>query len=152
MPSTLCQRCRVLEFDDTSLGGHKVGSVKRGFHLELQHPKVSNKVHLDYHLKDELPELSVLTESASEGCEFCRLLKASLKEHTPPTARQVEVHLWYQWNPKSQKSGAETGLAHLKAQIKLNGPDIGLLLLYSPHYAIAHYYLRFALHLLAFLY
>jgi hypothetical protein len=127
MSLTLCQRCKTLEFDDTALGGYRLGSEGPGSYLEVRRPQSWNQVHLDYFLQDKFPDLPALSETAGQGCGFCILLRASLREHTPSTVQRVEVTFCYQWNSWSNAQRPKIGLGYLKARIKLQGTGRGWL-------------------------
>lgn len=74
-PSGLCERCKVLEFDDSALGS-RVGTEVDGYHWET-----SDYWHdfLDYTLVDSLPALPALSHSAENGCGFCSILCQAIR-------------------------------------------------------------------------
>lgn len=78
-PSTLCERCQVLEFDDSALG-FQSGTESTGYFLQADKIDNTGRHSLDYGLLDSLPNLPILSESARRGCSFCSILRESIQQ------------------------------------------------------------------------
>jgi hypothetical protein len=130
MESSLCDRCRVLEFDDSAWpGSHRAGSDEEGFHLGIKDLGTNAAMHLDYEVfEDSLPDLAVLSRSEQKGCAFCRLLKAGVQRLVSSTAlaKTVKVvKLYYNWDYYFGKAEfARFGLVALVAEMELYGAGI----------------------------
>ncbi|KAI1421571.1 heterokaryon incompatibility protein-domain-containing protein [Xylaria sp. FL1777] len=98
-PSSLCERCRALEFDDASLGGQKVWSAEDGFQLAMpEDPDFFIKpISISYDVQDEMPTLPVLQKSADVGCGFCQLLRMAVQREASVLEGSVEIRIRYQW-------------------------------------------------------
>ncbi|OTA95173.1 hypothetical protein M434DRAFT_394070 [Hypoxylon sp. CO27-5] len=122
----LCERCRVLEFDDSAwLGAHQAGSEEEGYYLEVA-KGFTDRFKLDYFLLDSLPELPWLTDTANnDGCDFCVVLKKAIQKYARGCFNEVLVSLYYQWYPfNSREDGRPSiGLKSLLAQVLWIGYD-----------------------------
>ncbi|GLA07986.1 hypothetical protein AnigIFM60653_009507 [Aspergillus niger] len=79
MPSTLCDRCKVLYFSAESLaryGFTEVGTETGKPHLQF--PAGQHSIPIEFDCRDELPELPALRASGEAGCLFCPALRNSL--------------------------------------------------------------------------
>lgn len=112
---TLCDKCQVLEFADSSCGGWKAGSEEGGgFYLGIpERPgQFGRMIQLDYKLRDDMPDLSSLRTSAQQGCGFCHLLRVTIREQYPSLNGPVNIRLCYEWGADNH------GLISLMAYIK----------------------------------
>ncbi|KAI1214496.1 HET-domain-containing protein [Annulohypoxylon truncatum] len=122
--ANLCERCRVLEFDDSAWpGAHQAGSEAEGYYLEgpidLYKPSTWS-LKLDYSMRDSLPDLPRLEHTAKDGCGFCAVLKKSIQKYAKACFDEVLVSLGYQWYPYNKMSwmGGPIGLKSLIAQLQ----------------------------------
>ncbi|RDL36597.1 uncharacterized protein BP5553_05949 [Venustampulla echinocandica] len=94
---SLCNRCRVLEFDDLAWpGSRKIGSTKDGFHLDITG---TTKYTLDFYLEDSFPGLPNLERSSQNGCHFCRVLKCIIQKHVSNSTKRVQINtVYYNWD------------------------------------------------------
>ncbi|KAL3249895.1 hypothetical protein ABHI18_011438 [Aspergillus niger] len=79
MPSTLCDRCKVLYFSAESLaryGFTEVGTETGKPHLQF--PAGQHSIPIEFDCRDDLPELPALRASGEAGCLFCPALRNSL--------------------------------------------------------------------------
>lgn len=105
MISNLCDKCKVLSFDDWALGGYGPktdGNINRIFPNPPEGiSRDSMWTPLDYQLHDELPGLLYLTVSANAGCGFCSLLRASICETLGEQRRSryttIQARLVFGW-------------------------------------------------------
>lgn len=124
--SCLCERCKVLEFDDSTFGW-KEGTEDDGFYLD--HPTWDTSFDLDYCLEDTLPDLPVLRTSARRGCNFCSLLLTVLTEQDFLAWNTLRATISYK---RLLKDGAvvkstrdSLGLAGLAVDVDLAAGDKG---------------------------
>jgi hypothetical protein len=105
---TLCERCRLLSFDDLAIGGQEV--VNEDGVARLCFPKsrielrpsydfdasvdmpVYRSVRLDWEAEDILPDMPRLSHSSQLGCVFCQALLKSLKEAFAEEAKSYDIH------------------------------------------------------------
>ncbi|KAI9929391.1 hypothetical protein MW887_000860 [Aspergillus wentii] len=73
--TTLCQRCKVLEFDDKVCGGSIATSDDGTRYVSFEPP---DRIVLEYELKDTLPDLPQLSTSITSGCKMCTIVKKNL--------------------------------------------------------------------------
>jgi hypothetical protein len=108
--STLCNRCRLLELDDSVLGSRGIydGEV---FSLKIEYP---DEVHAfrQHPWEDSFPDLPVLSESARNGCKFCEHLHKIFKQEIPQTITRIYCYGFsYQCDP-SQRVGLQSLTIH----------------------------------------
>lgn len=75
--SVLCRKCEVISFDDSKHNG-SVRTSAQGetyFVPNSDDGDLRQLLLLDYDLKDTLPDLPNLSQSASDGCELCSVIK-----------------------------------------------------------------------------
>ncbi|KAI0098600.1 HET-domain-containing protein [Hypoxylon sp. NC0597] len=121
----LCERCRVLEFDDSAWpGARQAGSEGEGYYLELA-KESADRFKLDYFLLDSLPELPWLSDAANDGCGFCAVLKKAVQKYARGCFDEVLVSLFYQWYPFNNLGDGRRsiGLKSLLAQVLWIGYD-----------------------------
>ncbi|KAI2632174.1 HET-domain-containing protein [Hypoxylon sp. NC1633] len=122
--TTLCQRCRVLEFDDSAWPrAHEAGSETEGYYLAVGR---GGHIHLKYELRDSLPDLPVLSESELDGCGFCPVLKKAIQRFITGNShkREFSVGLEYLWNScDSAEDPQDVGLMALVARVDWIGDD-----------------------------
>jgi hypothetical protein len=96
----LCERCKVLEFDDRDLGGFEMISSNGERYLNFRESGLLNSersLSLKYALEDQTPHLPQLKASAEAGCEFCRLLRQSIQRQFSDHNGDVFVRLKFEW-------------------------------------------------------
>ncbi|KAK2769650.1 hypothetical protein CKAH01_15108 [Colletotrichum kahawae] len=78
--SKLCKRCQVVQFNDADLNGtvETSPSGESYFAPHLEGEDLHHCIFLDYDLKDVLPDLPALSQSAENGCSLCFLIKAEI--------------------------------------------------------------------------
>ncbi|KAI1457873.1 HET-domain-containing protein [Annulohypoxylon moriforme] len=125
----LCDTCRVLQFDDSTLpGAYQAGSEAEGYYLEvpLDMKRTSSwNFKLDFFVLDSLPDLPRLGHTAKNPCDFCDVLRRSVQKYTKPGFDKVLVSLFYQWYPynDSHSFTSHIGLKSLVAQLIWIGTD-----------------------------
>jgi hypothetical protein len=136
--ATLCKRCRVLQFDDEDLGlytstdnkGNPVLDIPEG-DSRLQDDAYGRKfarLHLEFYLKDTLPDLLELQKSSTEGCEFCAILRRAIQKIFGINSNsEIEVSLHLFW---SKGAGIDAVVASV-ASVG-NAEDLTFLLGSSP--------------------
>lgn len=82
--SKLCEKCSVLQFDDSKIGGYEAENETGESVLNFgEHIYNSNELKLDYMQSDVLPELQVLKAASDAGCVFCGGLRnATLRTYS----------------------------------------------------------------------
>ncbi|CAG9988036.1 unnamed protein product [Clonostachys byssicola] len=123
MNAKLCDKCFVIPFNDQLLEPHVVKEVvgqDGEFSTLSLSPSAYQKILLDYHVIDTLPELPLLNESANLGCSFCSLLRheilrAGFDYHGP-----LDIRLAYSWG---DDRFPKLGLGVLVAELNWR-PDI----------------------------
>ena len=92
--SQLCEKCKVLSFDDHAAGGFEAVSNDGKNYLKMRHFDKDDRrwiLELDYEFRDSLPDFPKLNHSASQGCEFCKILLAAVLPRDPRrTSRDVQ--------------------------------------------------------------
>lgn len=83
----------------------------------------------DFYHEDVLPELVELERTASQGCEFCQLLRSAILSFTttsPTTYDAIQIHLDYFWDadPKKSQIGSTITRWVLQAKLLLHDPNI----------------------------
>lgn len=79
MPSTLCNRCKVLYFSAESLSRYGFTEVETETGKpHLQFPAGQHSIPIEFDCRDDLPELPALRASGEAGCLFCPALRNSL--------------------------------------------------------------------------
>lgn len=110
-PARLCEKCKVLCFNDQDAGGFVSLPATGAPHLGMCgfDGEGSWSLELDYRFMDSLPHLPNLARSAGQGCEFCKLLRgtvlsdvgASEERHWatifPSVSTLVDIGLTYVW-------------------------------------------------------
>lgn len=123
--SDLCERCRVLEFDDSTIG-YQGGTESGGYFLQAEDPWVhgNSTYYLDYRLLDSLPHLPALSESCRRGCSFCLILRQALIQECNVSEQDVDIklHLCFKSVYKSTRI-AWGGLRSLVANVLLVDDD-----------------------------
>ncbi|KAI0890671.1 heterokaryon incompatibility protein-domain-containing protein [Annulohypoxylon maeteangense] len=104
--STLCDRCRLLELDDSALGSRGIyeGGV---LSLEIEYP---DEIRASYHnaWEDSFPQLPVLSESTRKGCKFCEHLRTIFRQEVPQTITRIYCYgTSYQCDP-NQRVGLQS--------------------------------------------
>ncbi|CAH0045024.1 unnamed protein product [Clonostachys solani] len=80
-PASLCERCKVVAFDDAEFEGFKRVKTKDSDYLGYDLPEKQQEgdeefeFRLDFDLEDTFPHLPQLTQGAADGCGFCGYLK-----------------------------------------------------------------------------
>ncbi|CAI6045689.1 unnamed protein product [Clonostachys chloroleuca] len=80
-PASLCERCKVVAFDDAEFEGFKRVKTKDSDFLSYDLPEKQQEgdekfeFRLDFDLEDTFPHLPQLTQGATDGCGFCGYLK-----------------------------------------------------------------------------
>ncbi|VUC31899.1 unnamed protein product [Clonostachys rosea] len=83
-PASLCERCKVVAFDDAEFEGFKRVTAKDSDYLGYDLPPNQQdgdekfEFRLDFDLEDTFPHLPQLTQGAAGGCGFCDYLKQLL--------------------------------------------------------------------------
>ncbi|KAI0899745.1 heterokaryon incompatibility protein-domain-containing protein [Annulohypoxylon nitens] len=106
--SILCDRCKALELDDVALGGFASTSEDGQEFLKLDEDDRYRDIDIDYFRHDIYPTLLNIRKAASEGCEFCALLRDSIQspefkealatsDVDPSAAFFFEIKLNYKW-------------------------------------------------------
>ncbi|OTB01025.1 hypothetical protein M426DRAFT_224658 [Hypoxylon sp. CI-4A] len=125
--ATLCERCQVLQFNDSKWpGAYKAGSKSDGEYLEVLGGQPNPyRLKLDYFVLDSVPSLPWLSDAAQNGCTFCSMLKEAILRFAKPSFDQVFVSLFYQWYPfnEIEEGGQGIGLKSLVAQLLWIGYD-----------------------------
>jgi hypothetical protein len=70
----LCESCRKAALQDGDFASEEE-SDNSGKYLKMVYDNASDSLETEYFLSDVLPGLPKLDDSASRGCEFCRLLR-----------------------------------------------------------------------------
>ncbi|KAI1418447.1 HET-domain-containing protein [Hypoxylon sp. FL1857] len=99
--SNVCDRCQVLQFDDSVLAG---GFCEESgtYYFQLKDPGNIHPI-LAYDLRDVLPELPILSDSAQKGCDFCRILRISiLKDFSHCVKQEIRVRLQLVFDPEGK--------------------------------------------------
>ncbi|KAI2467405.1 HET-domain-containing protein [Annulohypoxylon bovei var. microspora] len=111
IPQNLCDRCQVLQFNDSAFGfGTRDESGRHYFQV-----RDLNDTHpfLIYDLKDQLPGLPVIFKSAQNGCAFCRILRPSIIKgcsHFPTLEIRVRLQLVFSPEGRFMSVLARVGL------------------------------------------
>ncbi|KAI0137796.1 HET-domain-containing protein [Hypoxylon sp. NC0597] len=128
VPSNLCDRCQVLQFNDSAFGkGIRDKSGRYRFHV-----KDPDNIHpfLTYDLRDRLPELPILYYSSQNGCDFCKMLiKSILKDFSHCPKQEIGVRLQLIFSPEGRFMSV---LARVGLQLKKGEPiDTECLLMFG---------------------
>ena len=115
--SPLCERCKVLEFDDSAFGW-KEGTEDDGFYWNYPHN--NGRLDLDYCLEDSLPDLPVLRTSSRQGCNFCGLLLTALTEQDFLDWNTLRATMFYTRNYALIRSTQDTSLGLLGLVVSLD--------------------------------
>ncbi|KAF7675981.1 hypothetical protein GT037_005486 [Alternaria burnsii] len=102
---TLCERCRLLSFDDLALGGQEVVNKDGIARLRFPESRIESRprscppelsfyrlVRLDWKVEDILPDMPRLSHSSQLGCPFCQALLRSLEDAFAKEARTGIIH------------------------------------------------------------
>lgn len=135
--TSLCQRCRVLRFNDEEHGSvveYKRGEPEIIFHKfdpEGAMPQFRDEfrpqvILLNYHLLDKLPDLPVLSASSASGCGMCFAMREKilqLERGEDPTHKSVLIYKLYFRYTKRVATSLEffSTLSHLAVHFKLVG-------------------------------
>lgn len=114
-PSTLCERCQVLEFDDSAIG-FQSGTESTGYFLQADAIGDDGRYSLDYRLLDLLPDLPILSESARRGCSFCSILCEATRECNI-SKQNVLIRLDYYFQDVEYLTTKYEGLCALLARV-----------------------------------
>ncbi|KAI0171471.1 heterokaryon incompatibility protein-domain-containing protein [Pestalotiopsis sp. NC0098] len=128
-PSTLCERCQVLEFDDSALG-FQSGDESTGYFLQADRIDHEGGYSLDYGLLDSLPDLPILSESARRGCSFCSILRKATQE-CDLSKQNVFIRLEYCFKTTKYPSTEHHDLCALLAEVWAAEEDKYVYLLFS---------------------
>ena len=132
---SLCERCKVLEFNDSEFGW-KEGTEDDGFYLDYL--TLSHSFDLEYRLEDSLPDMPVLRTSSRRGCDFCSLLLTVLNEQDFRTWSTLSATMSYirkTTNGITNKSLRDSlGLVGLAVNLDLAAGDSG-----TPRYKYSNY-------------
>lgn len=90
---TLCERCSLLSFDDSAIGGQEVVGKDGVARLHFPESQIETRpspieipraiyqlIRLDWEVEDILPDMPRLSHSSELGCVFCQALLRSLEE------------------------------------------------------------------------
>lgn len=126
----LCDRCKDIKFDDAGFGGVEEvsaidGKSRLGFPETI--PGLEHGMQwfeTPYHLEDQLPQLPVLGESATRGCQFCLFVKAviltkDVGDMIINDKTDLTVKIGYLWNALEDCKPYE-GLSYMYLKI---GPN-----------------------------
>lgn len=111
----LCDHCQVLELNDLEHGGF-VSTSGEGV-LRLQFP--GEILDLDFHRIDKLRDMPSLNATKDAGCQFCRLLIASFRNHYGPIMRELDGTEEIEICGVSYR--AEMGLSGLRVDFRCKG-------------------------------
>jgi len=108
---TLCERCRLLSFDDGAIGGQEVVGEDGVPRLSFPESKIESRpdewleirehdddepdyrlVRLDWELDEILPDMPHLSRSSQLGCVFCQALRKSLEETLAEEAKTYSIN------------------------------------------------------------
>ncbi|KAI0888978.1 heterokaryon incompatibility protein-domain-containing protein [Annulohypoxylon maeteangense] len=130
--STLCDRCKALELDDVTIGGFASSSEDGQKYLKLDEDDRYKDIEIDYYRHDIYPALLNIRKSASEGCDFCALLRDSIlspefkaalvkDEVDISAAFYISIKLNYRWRADNLPDNYECkrGLASLEARLTI---------------------------------
>lgn len=117
--SVLCERCSVLDFDD-SLYGFEAGTETGESYLATEH----HHFPLDYFLVDSLPGLDVLRTSSGKGCRFCGLLLTALLEQNLECSGRLEATMRL-LSPVWQYVGTDyyVGVSGLRVEVEITSSE-----------------------------
>ncbi|KAF2448951.1 HET-domain-containing protein [Karstenula rhodostoma CBS 690.94] len=105
--ASLCERCKLLSFDDLAIGGQKVVDEDGSLRLSFKDTKTEvrpeyDEGYQDLHdytlirvgwlLDDILPDMPNLSHSSQLGCAFCSALHRELKEELVQDMRYYTIH------------------------------------------------------------
>ncbi|KAF5527216.1 hypothetical protein CGCA056_v000341 [Colletotrichum aenigma] len=77
--SLLCNKCRVIQFNDADYDGTvNVWTNGESYFAPKDDGDITQCLFLDYDLKDVVPDLPVLSQSAENGCALCLLIKTEV--------------------------------------------------------------------------
>jgi hypothetical protein len=105
--STLCNDCRVLQFDDSEDGGfvqqNSSGEYVLEFDKKNDYGYISDRwghkqLRLKYAVTDLLPHLPYLKISAERGCTFCGALRNAMLSCLLNRSGKVTFELRYVWS------------------------------------------------------
>ncbi|KAI0386981.1 HET-domain-containing protein [Hypomontagnella monticulosa] len=114
----LCDRCQVLQFDDSVLGAG-TSDESGGYFFRNGGP--DHHPFLKYDLRDHLPDLPVLSKSAQHGCDFCNILRISvLKDAAKRPEQELRVRLQLIFSPEGRFMSV---LARVKLQLGDKGEN-----------------------------
>ncbi|RAK89781.1 HET-domain-containing protein [Aspergillus costaricaensis CBS 115574] len=137
--TSLCERCRVLQFSDHEHGtvvDYKRGEPEVIFHKfdpEGAMPQCTDAddfrpqaILLNYHLLDKLPELPVLSASSASGCGMCFAMREKilqLEHGEDPKHKSVLIYkLCFRYTIREAMSlDCFSTLSHLAVHFKLIG-------------------------------
>ncbi|PYH96906.1 hypothetical protein BO71DRAFT_153886 [Aspergillus ellipticus CBS 707.79] len=71
----LCQRCKVLQFNDREHGRIEDDGVVFDLFDHRGHDNLDQAIYLDCHLLDKFPDLPVLAASNAFGCGMCTAMR-----------------------------------------------------------------------------
>ncbi|KAJ0421268.1 heterokaryon incompatibility protein-domain-containing protein [Aspergillus carlsbadensis] len=74
-PSALCDRCKVLEFNDKELGGLVLTSPQVGRYMSFR--GMSSPIILPFNLHDTFPDLAIL---AASQCPLCSIVRSRIRK------------------------------------------------------------------------
>ncbi|GAQ39906.1 hypothetical protein AKAW_04121 [Aspergillus niger] len=95
--SSLCQRCRVLQFNDEEHGTveeQRIGEPDVNFN-KFDPDSGRQAIILDYHLYDNLPDLPVMSTSSASGCGMCFAMREKilqLERRADPKHKNVLIY------------------------------------------------------------
>ncbi|KAI1389007.1 HET-domain-containing protein [Hypoxylon trugodes] len=125
--ANLCERCCVLEFDDSTWpGAYQAGSGSKGTHLRISKKHRNYRFKLDYFLLDSAPEFPWLSDTADKGCDFCVILKKVVGRYVRDCFDELTVSLFYEWyrgDDSMELDGGSFGLKSLVAELLWIGLD-----------------------------
>lgn len=130
-PDGLCDKCRVLEFDDSLGHAGRDQSDMPFFAFDGEDGEDGDdddagsndrSIRLDYYRVDTSPKLPVLRESGRRGCRFCALLRQEIMDcvdkHGYGYHGGVSIELMYHWWP-ARYPGAKRVVA-LTVKLKIH--------------------------------
>lgn len=113
-PSTFCEKCRAVIFDDSAIGVYAAQSADDGEEFlqikgrNFRDISLTKRIAINYNVEDSYPDLIFLSQSAAAGCKFCDFLRTmALEPNLQKTsseagiditrADKVQIRMQYLW-------------------------------------------------------
>lgn len=124
-PSTFCDRCNAVLFDDSKMGGFAAGRDDAQEILKLGEGNDAMQVlPVDFILIEPYPGLPSLSKSAKAGCAFCEFLKTTVVRNAINVALEngfdvstldsIKITLKYIWQANVRETPGAKGLRALE--------------------------------------